>query len=81
MRIHRVAEPDSEPDFLDNHQEAVTSLAASKTHLITASVDNIARIFTYPDNEFSGYLTRSSGVPIRWVSIDPQGERVAVCSE
>ncbi|KAL1411681.1 DNA polymerase alpha accessory factor Mcl1 [Vanrija albida] len=81
VRIHRVSEPDSEPDFLDNHHDAVTSLAASKTHLITASVDNIARIFTYPDNEFSGYLTRSSGVPIRWVSIDPQGERVAVCSD
>jgi chromosome transmission fidelity protein 4 len=49
--------------------------------LITASLDNIARTFSYPGNEYTGYVTRSSSVPIRWVSMDKKGERVAVCSE
>jgi hypothetical protein len=49
--------------------------------LITASLDNIARTFSYPQNEYTGYVTRSASVPIRWVSLDKQGERVAVCSE
>ena len=51
------------------------------TALITASEDNISRIFSYPQNEFRGYLTRSAAVPIRWVSVDKKGERVAVVSE
>jgi hypothetical protein len=49
--------------------------------LITASLDNIARTFSYPQNEYTGYVTRSASVPIRWVSLDKKGERVAVCSE
>jgi chromosome transmission fidelity protein 4 len=51
------------------------------SNLVTGSKDNIARIFSYPANEFEGFVTRSSGVPIRWVSVDKAGERVAVCSE
>ncbi|OCF45863.1 chromosome transmission fidelity protein 4 [Kwoniella heveanensis CBS 569] len=81
VRIHKVDSPDSEPGFHDNHTDAITSLSCSKTNLITASEDNIARIFSYPQNEFEGFLTRSSGVPIRWVSVDNAGERVAVCSD
>nr|XP_019008454.1 chromosome transmission fidelity protein 4 [Kwoniella pini CBS 10737]OCF47235.1 chromosome transmission fidelity protein 4 [Kwoniella pini CBS 10737] len=81
VRIHKADQPDSEPGFHDNHTDAVTSLTCSKTNLITASEDNIARIFSYPENEFTGFLTRSSGVPIRWVSVDNSGERVAVCSD
>ncbi|WVQ98084.1 hypothetical protein IAU59_005206 [Kwoniella sp. CBS 9459] len=81
VRIHKVDSPDSEPGFHDNHTDAITSLSCSKTNLITASEDNIARIFSYPQNEFEGFLTRSSGVPIRWVSVDNVGERVAVCSD
>ncbi|WWC59498.1 uncharacterized protein I303_102054 [Kwoniella dejecticola CBS 10117] len=81
VRIHKADNPDSEPGFHDNHTDAVTSLTCSKTNLITASEDNIARIFSYPENEFTGFLTRSSGVPIRWVSVDSSGERVAVCSD
>lgn len=49
--------------------------------MITASLDNIARTFSYPQNEYTGYVTRSASVPIRWVSLDKKGERVAVCSE
>ncbi|WWC86877.1 uncharacterized protein L201_001756 [Kwoniella dendrophila CBS 6074] len=81
VRIHKADQPDSEPGFHDNHTDAVTSLTCSKSNLITASEDNIARIFSYPQNEFTGFLTRSSGVPIRWVSVDNLGERVAVCSD
>ncbi|WRT64744.1 uncharacterized protein IL334_001678 [Kwoniella shivajii] len=81
VRIHKADNPDSEPGFHDNHTDAVTSLTCSRTNLITASEDNIARIFSYPQNEFEGFLTRSSGVPIRWVSVDNSGERVAVCSD
>ncbi|KAK8847432.1 hypothetical protein IAR55_005290 [Kwoniella newhampshirensis] len=81
VRIHKSSDPDSEPGFHDNHSDAVTSLTCSNTHLISASVDNIVRLFSYPENEFEGFLTRSSGVPIRWVSVDQAGERVAVCSD
>lgn len=81
MRIHSVEDPGSEPGFHDNHTEAVVSLTASRHHLISASLDNIARLFSYPQNDFEGYVTRSPGVPIRWVQVDQQGERVAVCSE
>nr|XP_031860604.1 uncharacterized protein CI109_003935 [Kwoniella shandongensis]KAA5527676.1 hypothetical protein CI109_003935 [Kwoniella shandongensis] len=81
VRIHKADDPDSEPGFHDNHSDAVTSLTCSNTHLISASVDNIVRLFSYPENEFDGFLTRSSGVPIRWVSVDKAGERVAVCSD
>ncbi|WWD07638.1 hypothetical protein V865_005739 [Kwoniella europaea PYCC6329] len=81
VRIHKADQPDSEPGFHDNHTDAVTSLTCSRNNLITASEDNIARIFSYPQNEFTGFLTRSSGVPIRWVSVDNAGERVAVCSD
>lgn len=81
VRIHNVADPDSEPGFHDNHTDAITSLTASNDHLITASADNVARLFTYPANEFEGYVTRSPGVAIRWVAMDQKGEQVAVCSE
>jgi chromosome transmission fidelity protein 4 len=96
VRIHKANEPDSEPGFHDNHEDAVTSLTCAVgpqfsvrvdrakmqgSNLITASLDNIARTFSYPGNEYTGYVTRSSGVPIRWVSMDKTGERVAVCSE
>ncbi|WVR04655.1 hypothetical protein IAU60_001666 [Kwoniella sp. DSM 27419] len=81
VRIHKADNPDAEPGFHDNHTDAVTSLTCSDIDLITASEDNIVRLFSYPQNEFSGFLTRSSGVPIRWVSVDKAGERVAVCSD
>ncbi|ORX33917.1 hypothetical protein BD324DRAFT_584077 [Kockovaella imperatae] len=81
VRIHKADDPASEPSFHDNHTEPITSLACSRSHLVTASLDNIARVFSYPQNDFEGYITRSSGVPIRWVSIDPKGERVAVCGD
>jgi chromosome transmission fidelity protein 4 len=116
VRIHKVNEPDSEPGFHDNHEDAVTSLTCEVSRepkgvclrrgterrgilrqkkrrgrlreadkqgntLITASLDNIARTFSYPQNEYTGYVTRSASVPIRWVSLDKKGERVAVCSE
>lgn len=97
MRIHEVDRPDAEPGFHDNHDEPITSLSCSVScccptlarreahaqanNLFTGSVDNIARIFSYPQNEYTGFLTRSSGVPIRWVSVDSAGERVAVCAE
>lgn len=48
---------------------------------MTGSTDNITRSFSYPDNQYKGFITRSSGVPVRWVSLDARGERVAVCSE
>lgn len=51
------------------------------SYLVTASLDNIARYFSYPENQFMGYVTRSSGLPIRWVSIEKKGDRVAVCGE
>ena len=107
VRIHKANEPDSEPGFHDNHEDAVTSLTCEVSRgisdrrgipgqgegkdwretnkqgntLITASLDNIARTFSYPQNEYTGYVTRSASVPIRWVSLDKKGERVAVCSE
>lgn len=81
MRIHNVEDPDAEPGFHDNHTDAITSLSSSRTHLVTASADNIARLFTYPRNEFEGYVTRSPGVAIRWVAMDQAGEQVAVCGE
>ncbi|ORY30355.1 hypothetical protein BCR39DRAFT_529347 [Naematelia encephala] len=81
VRIHKADDPESEPGFHDDHTDAVTSLTCSATDLITASLDNIARHFSYPANQFEGFITRSSGVPIRWVSVDKAGERVAVCSD
>jgi chromosome transmission fidelity protein 4 len=81
VRIHNAEEPDSEPGFHDDHGESVTSLAATSEYLVTASVDNVVRRFTFPGNEHDGFITRSAGVPIRWVSVDRAGERVAVCSE
>lgn len=79
MRIHKADDPDAEPGFHDNHQEAVTSITASKEMLITGCLDNIARAFR--GNDFDGYITRSAGVPVRWVQVDEAGQRVAVCSE
>ncbi|EIW71228.1 hypothetical protein TREMEDRAFT_28047 [Tremella mesenterica DSM 1558] len=81
VRIHRADDPDAEPGFHDDHTDAVTSLSCSNSYLVTGSVDNIARYFSYPQNEFQGYITRSSGVAIRWVAMDKAGERVAVCSD
>ncbi|KAK4685805.1 chromosome transmission fidelity protein 4, partial [Tremellales sp. Uapishka_1] len=81
VRIHKADEPDSEPGFHDNHTDAVTTLTCSSSHLITGSTDNIVRQFSYPENDFQGFVTRSAGIPIRWVSVDKQGERVAVCSD
>lgn len=56
-------------------------MTAQKDELVTGCVDNIVRQFSYPENKFTGFVTRSSGVPIRWLSVDKAGERVAVCSE
>lgn len=81
VRIHDAVNPDSEPGFHDDHTESVTSLTASKHLLVTGSGDSIARKFTCPDNVFDGFVTRSAGVIIRWVSMDYAGERVAVCAE
>ncbi|MGG6495049.1 UNVERIFIED_CONTAM: hypothetical protein NY603_19160, partial [Bacteroidetes bacterium 56_B9] len=58
-----------------------TVLTPQSSNLITASEDNISRIFSYPQNQFQGFLTRATAVPIRWVSVDKKGERVAVVSE
>ncbi|KAE8539030.1 hypothetical protein D1P53_005400 [Cryptococcus gattii VGV] len=81
VRIHEADNPESEPGFHDEHTEAVTCLACSKDELVTGCVDNIVRQFSYPENKFTGFVTRSSGVPIRWLSLDKAGERVAVCSD
>ncbi|OWZ76111.1 chromosome transmission fidelity protein 4 [Cryptococcus neoformans Tu401-1] len=81
VRIHEADNPESEPGFHDEHTEAVTCLACSKDELVTGCVDNIVRQFSYPENKFTGFVTRSSGVPIRWLSVDKDGERVAVCSD
>lgn len=48
---------------------------------MTACKDAAARIYSHPGDEFEGFLSRSAGVPIRWVSVDKQGERVAICGE
>jgi chromosome transmission fidelity protein 4 len=50
-------------------------------HLMTASKDSTAQMFSHPGDELEGYLSRSAGVPIRWVSVDKKGERVAICGE
>jgi chromosome transmission fidelity protein 4 len=78
VRQHDAEDLDSEPNFVDQN-DSVTSIAASNEYLVTASVDNIVRRFvgTEPD----GFVTRASGVPVRWVSFDKAGERLAVCSE
>ncbi|WVQ83266.1 hypothetical protein IAT38_005405 [Cryptococcus sp. DSM 104549] len=81
VRIHKADNPDSEPGFMDDHQEAITSLSCSKTNLVTGCVDNIVRLYSYPRNEFDGFVTRTGGVPVRWVSLDKAGERVAICSD
>nr|ODN89447.1 chromosome transmission fidelity protein 4 [Cryptococcus depauperatus CBS 7841] len=81
VRIHQADSPDSEPGFYDEHDEPVTAMACSANDFISGSVDNIVRRFSYPQNKFTGFITRSSGVPIRWLSIDKTGERVAVCSD
>ncbi|WVQ75997.1 hypothetical protein IAR50_005633 [Cryptococcus sp. DSM 104548] len=81
VRIHKADNPESEPGFHDDHQEDVTCLASSSDQLITGSVDNIVRHYSYPQNEFLGFVTRSSGVPIRFLDVDKAGERVAVCSD
>ncbi|TYJ56899.1 hypothetical protein B9479_002344 [Cryptococcus floricola] len=81
VRIHKADNPESEPGFHDDHHEDVTCLASSSDQLITGSVDNIVRHYSYPQNEFLGFVTRSSGVPIRFLDVDKAGERVAVCSD
>lgn len=81
MFIHHADDSNTEPAFHDDHTDAVTSLSASSEYLVTASVDNIARRFTFPGNEHDGFVTRSPGVAVRWVQIDKAGERVVVCGE
>jgi hypothetical protein len=49
--------------------------------LLTGSVDGKVRSFTYPENQFDAFITSAGAVPIRWLTIDKAGERVAVCSE
>ncbi|KAJ9120184.1 hypothetical protein QFC22_003083 [Naganishia vaughanmartiniae] len=82
VRIHTVGEIETgEPEFLDDHPEAVTCCVATDHSVVTGSIDGIVRRFDYPSNQLSGNITRAAGVPIHWLSVDNSGARVAVCSE
>lgn len=81
MRYHNVRDPNSEPGFFDEHRDPITAVVTTKDHMITGCEDGTTRRFSYPANEFEGNVSRSSGVSVRWLSVDRTGEKVAVCSD
>lgn len=51
--------------------------------LVTGATDGKVRCFLRDGNEYSfdGFVTSTTGVPVRWLAISPAGDKVAVCSE
>ncbi|KAF8588697.1 hypothetical protein K439DRAFT_1651834 [Ramaria rubella] len=81
----RIWRPDlgsvQEPDVAVEGDDAITSVATSKYHWLSGSLDACVRRYDAQGSAMEGLVTRAVAVPVRCVAIDPKGERVAVTSD
>ncbi|KAE9408060.1 WD40 repeat-like protein [Gymnopus androsaceus JB14] len=82
VRIWKVAEgAEQEPERIMDAEHAITSIVASDDCWISSSEDSLVRRYVKDKSEHHGDITEGAGVPIRCISLDPQGKRLAVTSD
>ncbi|KAI9299503.1 WD40-repeat-containing domain protein, partial [Cunninghamella echinulata] len=65
---------------LDEHLDAINSLAISDKYIATAGNDGKVNVFDTKNNSFSKILLRSQ-VPVRDIDIDSNGSKVAIATD
>ncbi|KAI9495678.1 WD40-repeat-containing domain protein [Zychaea mexicana] len=70
----------AEPKTIDDHSEAVLTIATHKVNFATAGEDGSVLIFRTSNNEFEKFLVRST-VPVRCLSFNSNGTRIAVATD
>ncbi|PVF93312.1 hypothetical protein CPB86DRAFT_768026 [Serendipita vermifera] len=81
-RVWKVeAGQDAEVDAANEADEPLTSITATDTAWITASTDSSVRLYNGSTNLFQSLIVAGNAIPMRCIAVDPNGERIAICSD
>jgi WD40 repeat protein len=72
---------DAEIDAANEADEPLASITATDTAWITASLDSSVRLYNGSTNQFQSLIMAGNAIPMRCIAVDPNGERIAICSE
>ncbi|CAA7260577.1 unnamed protein product [Cyclocybe aegerita] len=82
VRIWKVNEgAEQEPSTAAEAEDAITCVAAADDYWFSGSEDTEVRRYFKDSNQFDAPLTSFAGVPVRYITVDPKGRRVAVTSD
>ncbi|KAF9076280.1 hypothetical protein BDP27DRAFT_1389689 [Rhodocollybia butyracea] len=82
VRIWKVSEGDEyEPLRASNSDEPILSLACADDCWLSSAEDGVVRRYVKDKDEYHGDLTHEVATPVRCISLDSQGKRLAVISD
>ncbi|KAL5507206.1 MCL1 [Sanghuangporus vaninii] len=72
---------DREPETALDAEEPITALGVDNNGWLSGSEDSHVRRYLKTGTDLESLIMRANAIPIRYISVDPKGRRVAVASD